>query len=128
MKRTPLTRHTPLARSGRLAPRSARPARQAQSKLDRLWQGWIAGGQPCSKCGTRQHVSGHHLIPRRHLRYRHDPDNGIPLCHRPDGCHDWAHDNPKEFDEWLKQAHPKRWEWLARMRLLVNQAPEGRTL
>ena len=61
----------------------------------------------CQRCGhffpegRRRGLDAAHIWSRRIKRTRHDLENGVSLC---TGCHNsWAHANPLEFHDWLKQ-------------------------
>lgn len=54
-------------------------------------------------------VQVHHIISRRSNRFRWDINNGIPI---PRSIHyHLTNIDPKRFDAWLQEAHPKRHKW-----------------
>lgn len=81
MKRTPLTRRTPLKRGGWLR-RRRKPVPVIVADI------WREGLGPCAVCGARFRVDGHHIIPKRILRALGfdalcmDKRNRLPLCRR----------------------------------------------
>ena len=74
--------------------------RKAKKKLltekDIAWSKEIKARarQRCEVCGSAFGVSAHHILTRRHLKTRHEADNGVALCSRH---HTMAHDKPKQF-------------------------------
>lgn len=86
-------------------------ASKEEHQCDILWQRlqvkrWKA---KCGICGSTRGTSGHHLIKRRHMEYRHDPRNGILLCF---GCHEMAETRQQVFLAKLKAKHPDIHTWL----------------
>ncbi len=60
---------------------------------DKAWQiAVIERFGYCERCHTTEGLCGHHVIPRRYTRVRHDIRNGICLCVK---CHLWAHKKPR---------------------------------
>lgn len=122
MKRTPLERKTPLKRKSPL-PRIYFKRRKSAT-LDALYDKdievqQIAATKQCEHCGSRYKVVGHHLIPRKFLKYRHHTANIMPLCA---DCHvPWAHGHPAEFDEWFHQELTQWAEWVDENRARANQ-------
>jgi len=112
---------------GELIPRQDNPyksilpgGREPYMDLDFLWRKTVrhlAGGS-CELCKapTRRlcplEVPSHHLVLRRHLRYRYDPLNGMSLCVR---CHHIAHEAPLRFHDELNTARND-----ARYDLMIN--------
>lgn len=90
--------------------RNPGPKRTLELDCDRLWQQVVllAARGMCVHCGTRHHLSGHHLIKRSNKRFRHEPMNGVCLCFL---CHNWAETHQDEFTAWLKKIMPTRWKW-----------------
>ena len=112
MKRTKLKRKTPLARSGRLAPRSARPGPACRHLLDRAWRQAVydRDGHRCAMAGMAGHtchggLDCHHIKGRQsHPELRHVVANGVTLCRH--GGHAMAHQYPKDFAEWMRRERP----------------------
>ena len=81
--------------------------RKAELEADQLWSATVLAttNGKCAKCGRRG-AQPAHIIPRRFKHHRHDPQNGIPLCHR---CHQWADNgDPAAFHVWLAQNYPAK--------------------
>jgi len=99
MKRAPLNR------------RSKTPRAKLIRILDRLWQEAVclASGRKCARCGSSLGVSGHHLIKRSNLVFRHDLRNGVCLCLY---CHQRAEVYQMEFEIWLQKYSPPVYAWL----------------
>ena len=75
-------------------------------------------GLPCAICGTTYNTCGHHIAPRDVPRFRHDPDNLIPLCEKH---HKWGNEiaphSPnalaqRAFTNWIEENLPKSFEIL----------------
>ena len=100
MKRTPLTRKTPLK-----AKKARTPAQKLTDKADALWRAKVkARDQVCQKCGYDSTLEAHHIIKRWNLSTRWNVDNGILLCrdcHRR-GPHS-AHNDEAGFAEWINR-------------------------
>lgn len=146
MKRTPLKRKTPLKTKTPL--RSKSPLKSGgtglkrgyikhkvdagKAEADGLWQELIRllWGKRCAMCGTYlgdHRGAGHHLVTRRVLVLRYDPDNGMLLC---DGCHNSEesapHKSPKKFLVWLEDKYPSIFEWLETNRHRTGSKPNYR--
>ena len=83
-----------------------------EAECDRLWQRVIRKlwrGR-CAICG-QPGSEGHHLIKRRHMQFRHDPDNGVYLCRHH---HDQAETRQRAFLKELERTNPEIVGWLAR--------------
>ncbi len=71
------------------------------SKVIRLRDG------KCLKCGTTENLQCAHIASRKHLAGRWESDNALTLCYR---CHiHWAHKEPIEFSEWVKENYYEMW-------------------
>ena len=70
----------------------------------------------CEKCGTNERLQCHHIITRRILSLRWEPDNLLILCA---GCHLWWHHEPLSAVEWLQSVAPE--ERLDRLRQMRNR-------
>ena len=134
MKRTPLKAKSPLRRRSPLKARkpsggtSTRPKppkaahgplrrSKGPSKGDRVWKAWVVGGAGgrCERCGRGRTgwrvIDAHHVWGKQaNPGLRHESLNGVALCRTPDGggCHRRAHDNPKEFREWMGERFPEK--------------------
>lgn len=102
MKRTPLTRKTPLetttplargdtplARGSGLRRDRKRPFESPESAAARsAWNVATKANPTCARCGKRGYVSGHHVVEKRHVKARGgdiwDLRNQLSVC--PD-CH-----------------------------------------
>lgn len=73
-------------------------------RLDELWSRAVRlrDKYTCQKCGrTHKQVQAAHIFSRNRKSVRWDIDNGITLCYY---CHiHWAHREPLEFAEWIKE-------------------------
>jgi 5-methylcytosine-specific restriction endonuclease McrA len=71
------------------------------SQLDILWSKRVKEIGYCEKCGKTYGLQASHIISRTHRNTRWDLQNGLCLCK---GCHKfWAHKEPLEFTEWVKE-------------------------
>lgn len=69
--------------------------------LDKLWSEGVRSLGRCEKCGTTTRLTAAHIVSRRHRATRWDLRNGVCLCYR---CHiHWAHTEPLDFAEWLRE-------------------------
>jgi len=105
-------------------------------QLDAIWRDVIRQVGHCEICGvlgirgkTRGWVNlqAHHIIPRTHHDYRHDPSNGICVCAK---CHKWGrefsiHSHPDVFESWLKTNRPGTWNWYNEHNPLVERKVLG---
>jgi hypothetical protein len=74
-----------------------------KAKADKLFSLWVREGGICERCGaTKENVQlqAAHIFSRRYLVTRYDPLNAVCLDAK---CHMWAHQNPVEFVEWLRE-------------------------
>lgn len=107
MKRSPLSRRTPLARGGRLRRSSRR-----QRALDQLWQvrrrqalelteGCCIAHTPVCPSGDHRADEVHHMLPRS-AGGGHELANLLPCC---GDAHDYIHAHPAESYErgWLRR-------------------------
>lgn len=73
----------------RIKPLNARSKRhRARHKKDALLQSMVPQEGTCGICGTWKPLAGHHILPRRLLATRHDPENILPVCVQ---CHSDIH-------------------------------------
>ena len=78
-----------------------------RARKDAEWQKAVKerDGHACQKCGYNAYPRGlhaHHVFSKgAHPHLRHDVENGITLCLRHHLY--WAHTDPCEFTEWLKE-------------------------
>lgn len=64
----------------------------------------------CERCGSKEYIQAHHIIPRTDYSLRYDLMNGIALCR---GCHlYWAHKDALGFVNWLKENAIRNYEYL----------------
>jgi hypothetical protein len=108
MKRSPLTRKTPLKRAKKPLKRKAKtPRRKLVDRCDAAWSllvKWRAGWK-CEVCGKLTSLQAHHVRPRTRMRLRFEPRNGCCLCWP---CHrNFAHGDGPGFASWFKT---HRWE------------------
>ena len=62
---------------------------------DKIWQIAVTSRfEKCEMCHATEGLAGHHVLPRRYTKTRHDIKNGISLCVK---CHHFAHAKPKLF-------------------------------
>lgn len=73
-----------------------------QRLMVKLWKG------RCGICSSTRGLAGHHLVKRRHMQFRHDPQNGILLCQR---CHRDAEEHQVVFLSALKIKRPEVYRW-----------------
>ena len=67
-------------------------------------------------CG-RPVTQAHHILTRgSYPKYRHDLNNGIPLCYEHHIAQRQglisAHGSPLAFIDWLKENQPDKWKWV----------------
>lgn len=89
---------------------SKTPKRVLERELDALWRCVIGRvwGHKCAHCTSRFNLDAHHLISRGKRHYRWEVANGILLCRI---CHESVRSHRVNFDEWLRTAYPKTYEW-----------------
>ena len=113
---------TKTKRSGKANPKSTYWRNRADilwSKLiARIWKG------RCAFCGEPGR-DAHHLISRRIVSIRHDPQNGIYLCpsHHRLNPYLSAHGGPVAFTEWLRGDHPEIHAWVVKTRPIIGKKP-----
>ena len=70
-------------------------------KLDTLFAAKVREIGFCQHCGSKNNLQCAHIFSRKNLSVRWDPENAVCFCYR---CHFyWAHRNPIEYTEWVKQ-------------------------
>lgn len=91
-----------------------------KNKADRLFSEYIRNrDRKCCKCGSStKQLQCAHIIGRRNLRLRYDPQNALTLCA---GCHFWWHENPFDSTEWYKETYPNDWDYLSKARNEVEK-------
>ena len=115
MKRTALTRKTPLRRTAK--PRKPKVLTEADRKYDEFMKQFR--GLPDIKTGRTWFLrddkgnpiltAGHHLLPRStYPEYRMTKENIVPLDLE---THGWAEDHPDEFTRWLAEHRPEVLAW-----------------
>ena len=85
-------------------------------KLDLLWSKLIKkrAGYKCERCLKKGRLNTHHIFSRRYLSLRWIIQNGVRLCV---GCHYWAHQNPVEFTDWIRELRGNEViDWLIRLK------------
>lgn len=123
VKRSGLSRKTPMARSGFMRKRKPFEPKNGPSvqTLDDLCREvvFLRDGYACQKCGWRCELvtlspkgkiqAGKlqwcHIFSRQYHSVRWDPDNSLALC---SGCHLWQHHNPTLSTEWFEAKWPLR--------------------
>lgn len=112
MKRSPLSRKTPLKRGGpikrktRLRPVSAKRAKEQRQRRATL-KAMSADQAICQRCHAAQAVDAHEVVPRSAGGSITDPANIRLLCRE---CHDWIHRFPAAARRagWLAPKPPSR--------------------
>lgn len=75
----------------------------------------------CQKCGLpwnmepwpQTNLEWAHIEVRNHKAIRWDMNNCLALCnHNGNGCHYWFDHSKVSAVAWLKEAYPKKYEWL----------------
>ena len=70
-------------------------------KCDAIFSKIIRLRGKCEKCGSTSNLQTAHVIGRANKQVRFDPENCLCLCTK---CHIfWAHREPIEFAEWVKE-------------------------
>ena len=83
----------------------------------------------CRRCGTQyapgsQGLHCAHIVGRRNRELRWDERNAISLCF---SCHLWAHGNPLQFHDWLKdEIGAATLRWLKRVAASPKKVRETR--
>ncbi len=96
--------------------RSSQKARGRRSlviQLDKLAREtcFARDGHKCVRCVSRK-VQWCHIVGRRHLATRWEPDNNLSMCA---GCHMWWHEYPLLSGPWFKKNWPERAEHILRL-------------
>jgi hypothetical protein len=84
----------------------------------------------CAICGRSDgKLDAHHLISRKVVAFRNDPENGILLCFY---CHKhdprWSpHAGTLGFAEWLKENMPKKFQWWQENKNKIKRKIERKT-
>lgn len=68
-------------------------------ELDTVFSEIIRRRGKCKRCGQRDNLVTAHIFSRHNLSVRWDFGNVFCLCN---GCHTWAHQNPKLFEGFAK--------------------------
>ena len=105
MKRTPLTRRSPLKPGKATLARSRmrRVGKRKERELDAIkaFSKAVLKRDPvCVRCAKRKATEAHHLVRKsRSVGHKnaHHPDAGAGLCR---ACHAYVHDHPSP--EWIK--------------------------
>lgn len=64
----------------------------------------------CLRCGQTEMLQCAHLISRTYKALRWNPNNAICLCYRDHIF--WAHKNPLEFAEFVREKFPNAYEYV----------------
>lgn len=119
MKRSPLTRRTPLRRKIRIKLRN--PKRLAKLRASQFGpQAALCRTMPCCCCKAPPPSDPHHLKSRG---AGGDDSFCVPLCRR---CHQAVHTQGAE--QWFYLRHVKPEDVLERMRMLVADSEPGEGL
>ena len=84
-------------------------------EICKLWKRIVLNRAMCRcELGVDHECDGyahdaHHLVPRKYMRFRYDPDNGFACCRIG---HQWIETHPKEFTEWLEENRPELIEFI----------------
>ena len=71
----------------------------------------------CQRCGAVSFLEWAHVITRRDLSLRWEPDNALALCNwQSNGCHEWFDSHKKESLAWFESKWPDRWEHIQEIR------------
>ena len=70
----------------------------------------------CQKCGRKEHLQVHHLLPRKlYPQLILDERNLVVLCARCHNfCRESAHKDGLAFAIWLERCLPEKWEAVKR--------------
>ena len=79
-----------------------KPKKIKENKIDALFSLYIRNrDKVCLKCGKKDNLQCAHIFSRVNRSVRWFDDNCVTLCY---ACHMfWAHKNPVEFTEFVKQ-------------------------
>lgn len=88
MKRTALTRRTPLRRGTRRYRKAGEWRARVEALRDKRQAWYEVRNDACALCPTTHGITPHHVVYRQHVRRaggdEWDPRNALPLC---EGCH-----------------------------------------
>ena len=119
MKRTPLTRKTPLKRT-RIKRNATKKSKTQAYYKKKVVERFMAGyrGQKCAVCGTTEYTCAHHLLAKgSHPAHIISPENIIVLCpsHHLFSNHLAPHSKNQlavdRFNEYVRHCRPDQWEW-----------------
>jgi len=68
----------------------------------------------CRRCGSTSFLQCAHIISRSYKAIRVDPRNAVALCR---SCHTRFTHRPLEWQAWVDEQMPGRWEWLRKKAL-----------
>jgi len=132
MKKTPLkrTKIKKRHRTYKSKPQEKWTKKDYKDALDALWGKIIRRNGFCEICGSPDYLNAHHDIPRDHLFFRHNLENGHCLC---SGCHTMgrklpdgtimnAHGLPWVYEAWMKKNQPERFKWWDKNRFNIPSA------
>ena len=68
----------------------------------------------CRKCGSTEYLQTAHIISRSYKSIRTDPRNAVALCR---SCHTYFTHRPLEWQAWIDEQFPGRWDWLRKKAL-----------
>ena len=66
-------------------------------------------GHKCMMCSSEKNIQWAHVLSRRHLAIRWNPDNAMTLCA---GCHLFWHHQPLAAIDWFRKNNPCKYETL----------------
>lgn len=98
-----MLRRTPLSRSGRLRPRSAKRDRLYRDQRRPLVEALLSARPLCQRCAAATSTEVHELKSRARGGSITDPGNCVALCH---ACHAWITTHPAEAlaGGWLRSS------------------------
>lgn len=104
-----------------------------KAKADKLFSELIRSRGRCERCGTTHNLQCAHIISRRFLATRCDPQNAVCLCA---GCHHYMTDHPADWGRFVEEymgfnaydalllkskVSGKGWDWQADIARLKEQ-------
>ena len=118
VKQTELKRKAPMRRTKKKRKRRKPDKDNPHSlywrnRADTLWSKVIRLPGKCLMCPRTDNLQAHHNIRRDAVFYRHRLENGVCLCpnHHMRSLENSAHGAPWGFEAWLRENHPKQYDW-----------------
>ena len=129
MKRTALSRKTPMQRRRFTASAVGKDRARREKHLDALCRKLVVelrDRNTCQRCGTekvREDAQIHwaHIFTRNHKRLRWNPDNSLALCA---GCHLWMDREKRDGYLWFARKFPDRAMGLGLLRRDRSRKPK----